>query len=60
METFKPVVRITTQEWQAKKERGLATIISNRRFIVLMHETTNEPVYQPVTILAPGNIGLVR
>jgi hypothetical protein len=51
MDENKPVLQITTQEWQAKKMRGLATVIYNRRYIVMTHEITNEPVYQPVTVL---------
>ena len=51
MDFGKPAMTITTDEWHAKTARGLAAIIDERPYIVTMHESTNEPVYQPVVIL---------
>ena len=51
MDLGKPVMTITADEWHAKKTRGMAAIIDERPYIVTMHESTNEPVYQPVVIL---------
>jgi hypothetical protein len=51
MNTLKPVLKITTEQWDAKRSRGLAALIDHRAYIVMTHETTREPVYQPVAIL---------
>ena len=51
MGVIKPVMKITTEQWHAKKMRGLATVIHDCSYIVMTHESTHEPVYQPVTIL---------
>jgi hypothetical protein len=55
MHTLKPVMQITTEQWLAKKSRGLAALIGLRPYIVMTHETTREPVYQPVAILTAEN-----
>ena len=47
----KQILTITVDEWHAKKTRGMAAIIDEHPYIVTMHESTNEPVYQPVVIL---------
>jgi len=54
METSKPVVKITQEEWQARQVRGLAAIINDHPYIVMTHEVTHEPVYQQVAILEGG------
>jgi hypothetical protein len=54
MDALKPPLKITTEQWHAKQNRGLAAVIYDRRYIVMTHETTREPVYQPVTILTAG------
>ncbi len=51
MDLGKQILTITVDEWRAKKTRGMAAIINERPYIVTMHESTNEPVYQPVMIL---------
>jgi hypothetical protein len=51
MNTLKPLLKITTEQWDAKRSRGLAALIDHRAYIVMTHETTREPVYQPVAIL---------
>ena len=51
MQLIKPVLKITTEQWHAKKKRGLAAVIYDRTYIVMTHESTHEPVYQPVAIL---------
>lgn len=51
MGTSKPIVKITLEQWFAKKQRGLAAVIDERPYIVMAHEATQEPVYQPVVIL---------
>jgi hypothetical protein len=51
MEPTKPVLKITTEEWQAKQARGMAALVGDRPYIVMMHESTKEPVYQPVDIV---------
>ena len=50
MDLGKQILTITVDEWHAKKTRGLAAIIDERPYIVTMHESTNEPIYQPVVI----------
>ena len=50
MDLGKQILTITVDEWHAKKTRGLAAVIDERPYIVTMHESTNEPVYQPVVI----------
>ncbi len=51
MESSKPVLQITPEEWRAKERRGMAAVIAQRQYIVTTHESTNEPVYQPVVII---------
>jgi hypothetical protein len=51
MDTLKPLMNITTEQWDAKRSRGQAAFSGLRPFIVMTHETTREPVYQPVAIL---------
>jgi len=50
MELRKPVLTITTEEWRAQQQRGLAAVVHDRPYILTTHEATREPVYQPVTI----------
>jgi hypothetical protein len=51
MNTLKQELKITAEQWDAKRSRGLAALIDHRRYIVMMHEITHEPVYHPVAIL---------
>jgi hypothetical protein len=51
MNTLKAVMNITTEQWDAKRSRGQAAFIGLRPYIFMTHETTREPVYQPVAIL---------
>jgi hypothetical protein len=51
MELRKPVMKITTDEWQSKQRRGLAAMINDRPYIVTMHAATQEPIYHPVEFL---------
>lgn len=51
MDTLKAVMNITTEQWDAKRSRGQAAFIGLRPYIFMTHETTREPVYQPVAIL---------
>jgi hypothetical protein len=54
MNTLKQELKITAEQWDAKRSRGLAALIDHRRYIVMMHEITHEPVYHPVAILMAG------
>jgi len=54
MGTSKPVLTITKEEWQSRQIRGLVAVIRDRRYLVMTHEVTREPVYQPVAILQAG------
>ena len=51
METLKPAVKVTAEQWHDKSRRGQVAIIDNRPYIVLTHESTSAPVYQPVVIV---------
>jgi len=53
MDLMKPILRISTEQWQAKQASGLAVVVNDRAFIVTTHESTREPTYQPVVILEP-------
>jgi hypothetical protein len=50
----KPVLRITMEQWHAKKTRGLAAVIDERAYIVMMDEGSREMVYQAVVIVRGG------
>jgi hypothetical protein len=50
MGTRKPVLKITNEEWRSRQMRGLVAVIRDRQYIVMTHEVTHEPVYQPVAI----------
>jgi hypothetical protein len=51
MDMMKPMMRISTEQWQAKQASGLAVVVNDRAYIVTTHESTKEPVYQPVLVL---------
>lgn len=51
MDTLKPAVKVTAEQWGEKSRRGMVAIIENRPYIVLTHESTSAPVYQPVVII---------
>jgi hypothetical protein len=54
MESTKPVLKITTEQWHAKKIQGAAVVIGDRPFVMLTDESTHEPIYQPVVIFRCG------
>lgn len=47
---LKPVLKITPQEWAAKRTRGMAATIDGQLFIVALRAPSNEPVYQAVML----------
>ncbi len=47
---LKPVMTITSQEWEAKRRRGMAATIDGQPYIVALRAPSNEPVYQAVQI----------
>lgn len=51
MGASRPLLKITTAEWEAVRLRGHATIVFDRPYIVMSNEATHEPVYQPVSIV---------
>ena len=51
MNLIKPVVTITAAQWAEKSLRGLAAVIDERQYIVMMHEASRDPVYQAVKIV---------
>ena len=55
MESTKPILKITTEQWHARKKYGAAVVIDDRPFVVLTDESTHEPIYQPVSIFRCGN-----
>jgi hypothetical protein len=52
MAIIKQVVHITDEEWHAQVQRGVTAVVDDRRYLVTPDRTTNEPVYQPVMIIA--------
>ena len=51
MDTPRQVVRISGEQWNEKRARGLTAVVYDRTYIVTMHAITHEPVYQSVAIL---------
>ena len=54
MDTHENVVRISAEQWNERRARGLTAVVSDLPYIVLTHAVTHEPVYQSVAILETG------
>jgi hypothetical protein len=53
MDLMKPMMRISAEQWLAKRASGLAVVVNDRAYIVTTQESTQEPTYEPVQVLEP-------